>query len=40
MREADDEALLRARIFVDNYETTLGHIGEIVPLESRHYWAW
>jgi len=35
MREADDEALLRARIFVDSYETTLGHIGEIkIPLEN------
>jgi len=35
MREADDEALRRARIFVDSYDTTLGHIGEIkTPLES------
>ena len=35
MREVDDEALLRARIFVDSYETTLGHIGEIkIPLEN------
>ena len=35
MREADDEALLRGRIFVDSYETTLGHIGEIkIPLEN------
>jgi len=26
---------LRARIFVDSYETTLGHIGEIkIPLET------
>ena len=35
MREADDEAMLRARIFVDSYETTLGHIGEVkIPLET------
>ena len=29
MREADDAALRRARIFVDSFETTLGHIGEL-----------
>ena len=29
MREADDAALTRARIFVDSFETTVGHIGEI-----------
>lgn len=29
MREADDLALQRARIFVDSYDTTIGHIGEI-----------
>lgn len=29
MREADDEALLRARIFVDSFDTTLAHIGEL-----------
>ena len=35
MREVDDEALLRARVFVDSYDTTLGHIGEIkIPLEA------
>ena len=35
MREADDEALKRARIFVDNRATTLGHIGELkIPLEA------
>jgi len=35
MREADDAALLRARVFVDSFETTLGHIGELkIPLES------
>jgi len=35
MREADDEALRRARIFVDSYDTTIGHIGEIkIPIEA------
>jgi ornithine cyclodeaminase len=35
MREADDDALRRARIFVDSRETTLGHIGEIeIPLAA------
>lgn len=35
MREADDEALLRARVFVDSYDTTVGHIGEIkTPIET------
>jgi ornithine cyclodeaminase len=35
MREADDIALQRARIFVDNRDTTIGHIGEIeLPLQS------
>ena len=35
MRDADDAALKRARIFVDSYDTTLGHIGEIkIPLEQ------
>ena len=35
MREADDKALQRARVFVDSYDTTLGHIGEIeAPLQS------
>jgi ornithine cyclodeaminase len=29
MREADDTALARARIFVDSRDTTLGHIGEL-----------
>jgi ornithine cyclodeaminase len=29
MREADDTALTRACIFVDNLETTLEHIGEL-----------
>jgi ornithine cyclodeaminase len=35
MREADDEALRRGRIFVDTRETTIGHIGEImIPMNS------
>lgn len=35
MREADDVALQRARIFVDSFDTTVGHIGEVqIPLES------
>jgi len=35
MREVDDEALRRARVFVDSYDTTVGHIGEIkIPLET------
>jgi ornithine cyclodeaminase len=29
MREADDAALRRARIFVDSFDTTLEHIGEL-----------
>ena len=35
MREADDAALARARIFVDSFDTTIGHIGEVkIPLEA------
>ncbi len=35
MREVDDAALTRAHIFVDSYDTTVGHIGEIkIPLEA------
>ncbi len=35
MREVDDTALTRARIFVDSFETTVGHIGEIkIPIET------
>ncbi|MEL6564159.1 MAG: ornithine cyclodeaminase [Pseudomonadota bacterium] len=35
MREADDDALRTARVFVDSYDTTVGHIGEIkIPLEA------
>lgn len=35
MREVDDNALTRARIFVDSFDTTVGHIGELkIPLET------
>ena len=35
MREADDDALRRARLFVDSFETTVGHIGEIaIPMAA------
>ena len=35
MREVDDAALKRARLFVDSYDTTVGHIGEIkIPIEA------
>jgi len=35
MREADDAALNRARIFVDSFDTTINHIGELmIPLAS------
>ncbi len=35
MREADDTAMRRSRIFVDSMDTTVGHIGEIeIPLKS------
>ena len=35
MREADDTALQRARVFVDSFDTTIGHIGEIeTPLST------
>ena len=34
MREADDAALLRSKLFVDSFDTTLAHIGELkIPLE-------
>ncbi len=33
MREVDDAALLRSRVFVDNRHTTIGHIGELkIPI--------
>jgi len=35
MREADDVALQRAQIYVDSFESTVDHIGEIrIPLEQ------
>ena len=35
MREADDAALLKSRVFVDSLDTTVGHIGELkIPLEA------
>lgn len=35
MREADDLALTRSRVFVDSFETTMNHIGELkIPLDS------
>ncbi|MEM9212674.1 MAG: NAD(P)-binding domain-containing protein [Pseudomonadota bacterium] len=35
MREVDDATLRRARLYVDSFETTIGHIGEIeIPLQS------
>ncbi|MEP2533886.1 ornithine cyclodeaminase [Shimia sp.] len=35
MRETDDTALQRARVFVDSFDTTLDHIGELkIPLAS------
>lgn len=35
MREVDDTALLKSRVFVDSFNTTLGHIGELkIPLEA------
>ncbi len=35
MREADDEAMTRAKIYVDSRDTTIGHIGEIqIPLDT------
>lgn len=35
MREVDDEALRRARLFVDSFDTTVDHIGELkIPLQT------
>jgi ornithine cyclodeaminase len=35
MREVDDTAMARARVFVDSRATTLGHIGELIePIKS------
>jgi ornithine cyclodeaminase/alanine dehydrogenase-like protein (mu-crystallin family) len=35
MREVDDAALLSSRVFVDNFHTTVGHIGELkIPVAA------
>ena len=35
MREVDDDAMARARVFVDSYDTTIAHVGELIaPLKS------
>lgn len=35
MREVDDAAMLRSKVFVDSFDTTLDHIGELkIPLEA------
>jgi len=35
MREVDDAALLKSRVFVDSFDTTIGHIGEVkIPIET------
>ena len=35
LREVDDTAMRRARVFVDSRDTTIGHIGEIqIPLDN------
>ena len=40
MREVDDAALNRARVFVDSRDTTIGHIGELkIPIASGAYQA-
>ncbi len=35
MREADDEVLRRSRLFVDSFETTVEHIGELIDPLAR-----
>ena len=36
MREVDDLALCRSKIFVDSYDTTIEHIGELkIPLKEK-----
>ena len=35
MREVDNEAMQRASVFVDSFDTTIGHIGELIkPIEQ------
>ena len=36
MREVDDLSLCRSKIFVDSYDTTIEHIGELkIPLKEK-----
>ena len=35
MREADDELMARASVFVDSRDTTIAHIGELIAPISR-----
>ena len=36
MREVDDLSLCRSKIFVDSYDTTIEHIGELkIPLKAK-----
>jgi len=38
MREVDDTALNRTRVFVDSLDTTVGHIGELkIPIDAGHF---
>ena len=38
MREVDDTALQRARVFVDSRDTTIGHIGELkIPIAAGRF---
>ena len=38
MREVDDQALNRARVFVDSRDTTIGHIGELkIPIAAGRF---
>ena len=40
MRETDDTALNRSRVFVDSLDTTIGHIGELkIPIETGAFHA-
>jgi ornithine cyclodeaminase len=40
MREVDDAALQKARVFVDSRETTIGHIGELkIPIAAGAFHA-
>ena len=40
MREVDDAALHKSRVFVDSFDTTIGHIGELkIPIASGQFTA-